>query len=129
MTVISAAALVDELGSAGNLPAGFGPLLQAVARERFISDHIWVDREPIDRVSQPDKWLRAVYSNSSLVTQFDDGRTRWPDVGEMPTCSASMPSTVVGMLHELDVRKGHSVLEIGTGTGFGAALPGSHRGR
>ncbi|MGH3514129.1 MAG: methyltransferase domain-containing protein [Pseudonocardiaceae bacterium] len=81
-----------------------------------------MDREPIDRASQYDRWIRAVYSNSAIVTQFDDGRTRWPTVGQIPTCSASMPSVVAGMLDHLDVKNGHSVLEIGTGTGFSAAL-------
>jgi protein-L-isoaspartate(D-aspartate) O-methyltransferase len=122
VTDASTETLVKELDSAGNLPAEFGPLLHAVAREWFIPDRIWVDREPIDRASRPHKWLRAVYSNSSIVTQFDDGRTRWPDVGEIPSCSASMPSTVAGMLDHLEAREGHSVLEIGTGTGFNAAL-------
>lgn len=122
MTIASTDTLVNELNSAGNLSAEFGHLLHAVRREWFIPDRIWVDRKPIGRASQPDMWMRAVYSNSAIVTQFDDGRTQWPEVGEIPTCSASMPSTVVGMLDHLDVRKGHSVLEVGTGTGFSAAL-------
>lgn len=122
MTVASIDTLVNELNSAESLPAEFSRLLHAVPRERFIPDRIWVDRKPIDRASQPDMWMRAVYSNSALVTQFDDGRTQWPDIGEIPTCSASMPSTVAGMLDHLDVTNGHSVLEIGTGTGFSAAL-------
>lgn len=122
MTGASPEALVKELDSAGCLPAGFGPLLQAVPRGWFIPDRIWVDRQPVDRVAQPDTWLRAVYSNTVVVTQFDDGRTQWPEPGEIPTCSASMPSAVVGMLSQLGVKSGHSVLEIGTGTGFNAAL-------
>lgn len=115
-------ALVEELDSAGVLPAGFGPLLRAVRREWFIPDRVWVDRKPVDRLAEPDTWLRAVYSNTVLVTQFDDGRTRWPETGAIPTCSASMPSAVAGMLHQLDVQNGHCVLEVGTGTGFNAAL-------
>lgn len=122
MTIASTDTLVKELDSAGKFPAEFGPLLHAVARDRFIPDQIWVNREPIDRARRPDKWLKAVYSNTAIVTQFDDGRTLWPDVGKIPTCSASMPSTVAGMLDALDVKNGHSVLEIGTGTGFSAAL-------
>ncbi|MGH3912563.1 MAG: methyltransferase domain-containing protein [Pseudonocardiaceae bacterium] len=113
---------MKELDSAGHLPVGFGPRLQAVPREWFIPDQVWVDRQPVDRASQPDTWLHAVYSNTVIVTQFDDGRTHWPEVGEVPTCSASMPSAVAGMLHHLDVEDGQSVLEIGTGTGFNAAL-------
>lgn len=122
MTTAGTDALVKELDSAGDLPVGFGPLLHAVPREWFIPDRIWVDRKPIDRLAQPGKWLHAVYSDTVVVTQFDDGRTPWPQTGEIPTCSASMPSAVAGMLSQLDVQHGHSVLEIGTGTGFNAAL-------
>jgi protein-L-isoaspartate O-methyltransferase len=114
--------LIAELDSAGDLPAGFGPLLAAVPRARFLPDRIWVRREPIDRVAEPDRWSRAVDSDESIVTQFDDGRTAWPDVGRLPTCSASMPSVVVAMLAALRVRPGHRILELGTGTGFNAAL-------
>jgi protein-L-isoaspartate(D-aspartate) O-methyltransferase len=115
-------ALVAALDSAGDLPAGFGRVLEAVPREHFIPDHVWVDREPIDRATEPDRWLKAVYRDEAIVTQFDDGRTEWPDAGDRPTCSASMPSVVAGMVDALRVSPGHSVLEAGTGTGYNAAL-------
>jgi protein-L-isoaspartate O-methyltransferase len=119
---VSVRDLIAELDAAGELPAGFGPLLRAAPRTMFLPDRVWVDREPIDRAAEPERWLRAVCSDESVVTQFDDGRTVWPDVGELPTCSASMPSVVVGMLAALRVRPGQRVLELGTGTGFNAAL-------
>jgi protein-L-isoaspartate O-methyltransferase len=104
------------------MPAGFGPLLEAVPREHFIPDRVWVKREPLDRKAEPDKWFHAVYTDQSIVTQYDDGRAQWPDAGDLPTCSASQPSVVLGMLGELHVKQGLSVLEIGTGTGYNAAL-------
>lgn len=115
-------ALVKELDSAGDLPAGFGSLMEAVPRERFIPGRIWVDGQPIDRAEEPARWLAAVYGDHSIVTQYDDGQTSWPEVGRIPTSSASMPSVVVGMLAALDVSAGQSVLELGTGTGYNAAL-------
>jgi protein-L-isoaspartate O-methyltransferase len=78
--------------------------------------------EPVDRVTEPERWLTNVYSDRVIVTQFDDGLTPWPKAGDRPTCSASMPTVVAAMLRALEVQPGQAVLEIGTGTGFNAAL-------
>ncbi|SDP76145.1 Protein-L-isoaspartate O-methyltransferase [Actinopolyspora xinjiangensis] len=121
-------ALIEELHSAGDLPAECRSALEAVPREWFIPARMWVQEtedepyQPVDRAEEPARWARAVYSNRVIVTQFDDGATEWPEVGDRPTCSASMPSVVVGMLAELDARPGHVVFEVGTGTGWSAAL-------
>ncbi|MGO1050376.1 methyltransferase domain-containing protein [Crossiella sp. CA198] len=121
-------ALAAKLRSGGDLPAERASIFETVARELFVQDRIWVQQtddgpyQPIDRAIEPERWLAAVYSNRVIVTQFDDGHTTWPDSGYRPTSSASMPSAVAGMLAELDVQPGHSVLEIGTGTGYNAAL-------
>jgi protein-L-isoaspartate(D-aspartate) O-methyltransferase len=105
-----------------------GPAFLAVDRASFIPDRIWCQIEddgpyaPIDADSEPARWAGMAHSDRVIVTQFDDGRVTWPQVGHRPTCSASMPSAVTAMLTELDVQPGQSVLEIGTGTGYNAAL-------
>ncbi|WP_370970238.1 methyltransferase domain-containing protein [Amycolatopsis sp. cg9] len=77
-------------------------------------------------------WLEAAYSRDVLVTQLDDDPDRWArarrdgPVAGTPTSSSSMPSIMAIMLEELRVRDGDRVLEIGTGTGYNAALL-SHR--
>lgn len=67
-----------------------------------------------------DAWLDEVYSDSTLVVQ----RRLAPDGGAaaLPTSSSTMPSLMIEMLETLEVRDGHRVLEIGTGTGYNVAL-------
>ncbi|WP_405365596.1 methyltransferase domain-containing protein [Kitasatospora sp. NBC_00039] len=60
-------------------------------------------------------WLREVYANRVLVTEVDD-------VGGTATSSSTLPSLMADMLDALDIRLGDRVLEIGTGTGYNAAL-------
>ncbi|WP_415950420.1 methyltransferase domain-containing protein [Streptomyces sp. KLOTTS4A1] len=63
------------------------------------------------------RWLEGVYSDAPLATRVRDGEL---------VSSSSQPSLMAKMLAELDVRDGQSVLEIGAGTGYNAALL-SHR--
>lgn len=65
------------------------------------------------------EWLDAVYSDTSLVVQCAIAPgTDLP----FPTSSSTMPSLMVRMLQLLEVIDGSSVLEIGTATGYNAAL-------
>lgn len=110
------------------IPDGWADAVGAVQRALFIPARIWVydetnEPQPIDRDLDPQRWWQVVNSDTALMTQFDNGATVWPDTsGDRPTSSASQPSLVLSMLAALDVHDGHRVLEIGTGTGYHAAL-------
>jgi len=58
-------------------------------------------------------WLAEVYSDTTLITQVTPRTV---------TSSGTMPSLLATMLQALDVRDGQRVLQIGTGTGYTAAL-------
>ncbi|MGW6458529.1 methyltransferase domain-containing protein [Streptomyces sp. NPDC055078] len=72
-----------------------------------------------------ERWLDAVYSDQTLVTALDPdtaeqvGERAWTGVA---TSSSTQPGLMAGMLEDLAVLDGHRVLEIGTGTGYNAAL-------
>ncbi|MFJ9693801.1 methyltransferase domain-containing protein [Kitasatospora sp. NPDC101183] len=91
----------------------------AVPRHHFLPELIWLDDglggyEPCDLPTDHERWFEEVYSDIPIVTRVDEDL--WP------SSSASAPSVVVRMLRDLDLRPGMKVLEIGTGTGWNAAL-------
>ncbi|WP_251070493.1 methyltransferase domain-containing protein [Streptomyces sp. ISL-96] len=95
----------------------------AVPRHRFLPEQIWVGDglEPCHWSVAPETWHNAAYADEPAVTQINDGHD--PGDGDRwPSCSASAPSIVFRMLDILDVKDGHKVLEIGTGTGWNAGL-------
>ena len=59
-------------------------------------------------------FLAAVYSDTSLITRFN--------AAGIATSSSTQPSLMTIMLERLDIHDGHTVLEIGTGSGYNAAL-------
>jgi protein-L-isoaspartate O-methyltransferase len=80
---------------------------EAVPREAFLSR--------VDVGARSDEeWLRAVYRPRTYVTRRD--------TNGVPCSSGTMPSVVAVMLEWLGVEDGCRVLEIGTGTGYSAAL-------
>src|SRR5205807_4637125 len=73
------------------------------------------------------EWRVGVYSARALITQIDGDdanveRARTGRVNGLATSSSSAPSLMASMLDALAVAEGHRVLEIGTGTGYNAAL-------
>ncbi|MFR9726050.1 methyltransferase domain-containing protein [Streptomyces sp. MS19] len=121
--------LASALTATGALTADWLPTFLAVPRELFVPDRIWPGiadgtRQTglVDRAREPGAWLRAVYSDIPLTTQWDEGRHTGDGLGTTPTSSSSMPRMVVSMLADLEVGEGHGVLEVGTGTGWNAAL-------
>jgi protein-L-isoaspartate(D-aspartate) O-methyltransferase len=119
--------LVDQLAANGSVRSReVRRAFTEVPRENFVprfhqnhsAGRRWVDgTDPRQR----DEWLRGVYTDEVLVVQTRPA----PDLvdpGGAPTSSSSMPSVMAGMLEALDLRAGQRVLEIGTGTGYNAAL-------
>ncbi|MCX5078633.1 DUF5713 family protein [Streptomyces sp. NBC_00513] len=103
------------------------------AEQPFVPARIWpgipagTEQNPlVDRDVDPDAWLRAVYSDIPLTTQWDDGKHSGDGFGRTPSSSNSQPCMVFGTLADLDIKDSHKVLEIGTGTGWNAGLL-SHR--
>ncbi|MFK8906847.1 methyltransferase domain-containing protein [Streptomyces sp. YS-3] len=99
----------------------------AVARHRFVADTVWIEEpagyHPFTRSADPARWLSLVYDpREALVTQVDDGLDPSCAPGRMPTSSISALNAVFTMLAESDLHPGHQVLEIGSGTGYNAAL-------
>ncbi|MFC8449469.1 ATP-grasp peptide maturase system methyltransferase [Kitasatospora sp. NPDC057223] len=125
-------ALADRLAAAGHLTTpGSRAAVEATPRELFLhpgvflptDDGRWQPRTQLG--TNPTEWARIAYLDESLVTQLDNHLTAdqvaQPLAG-FPTSSSTTPVTVVAMIEALDLHDGHTVLEIGTGTGYSTAL-------
>lgn len=105
-----ATAMTEKLITTGELTSpAWQRALTDTPRHVFVSDHSLAD----------------AYSQDALVTQWRAADKRG---NRRPTSSASAPGAVAVMLEWLDVQDHHRVLEIGTGTGYNAALLCHHLG-
>ncbi|WP_432745001.1 methyltransferase domain-containing protein [Streptomyces sp. JH002] len=98
-----------------------------VPREKFAPHTVWRWSDggwrPLNRREDPEGWAELVYRpGAALITQIDDGAPVADGAGIGATSSMSSADVVLNMLAALDLRPGHSVLEIGSGTGYNAAL-------
>lgn len=125
------ARLTDSLLAAGVLrDRRWAEAFRQVPRHAFLPgffvqrpDGAW---EPVT-AEHPDH-LALAYRNDVCVTQLDNDDRAWEQalvtgaVTGVPTSSSSMPTIMAIMLEALAVAPGDRVLEIGTGTGYNAAL-------
>lgn len=125
-------ALAGRLKAEGALTSPeLSAAVEAVPRELFLHPGVFLPGEggnwrPVTALgTTPEDWLDIVYADQSLATQLDGHLTadRTPEpVAGVPTSSSTRPMTVVGMIEEAEPSVGHTVLEIGTGTGYSTAL-------
>ncbi len=120
--------LADELTDSGQLPDEWRDAFRSVPRHVFVPRFYEQDPrtghwQAIDGANPADagSWLDAVYSDRTLITALVDEHGPW-GVQQLPVSSSTLPSLMLRMLAELDPSDGDRVVEIGTGTGYNAAL-------
>lgn len=99
--------------------------VEAVLREAFIPEVIWVHRGdgwsvPVRRDEEPERWAELARSGDSIVIQMDDGKAT--DKGAWPTSSSTAPEGMIALIDALELEPGMRVMEIGTGSGYNAAV-------
>lgn len=124
--------LADALTASGDLTdQAWRQAMHAVPRHLFIPERgfampCYYEQGPpartIDRNTDPEGWWNAVYSNMSVITQRDDGASDPASAEGSASSSNSAPGVVFPFLELLRPTKGERILDIGTGTGWTAAL-------
>jgi protein-L-isoaspartate(D-aspartate) O-methyltransferase len=113
-------AMLDDTFRRYGAPEGLPPRLRnavaATPRHGFVHRFRVGDGPLRDLDAEPDQTLPAVYSDQ--VMRHVDA------AGELLPSSNSQPSYVLWLLHLLDLKPGQTVLEIGSGSGWLAAVMG-----
>ncbi|WP_052849519.1 ATP-grasp peptide maturase system methyltransferase [Streptomyces avicenniae] len=126
--------LAERLAEGGHVTSpGWRSAVDAVPRHAFLSTGVFrpvpgsapTSYTPTLADEQSEAWLALCYADETLVTQI--AGTVLPQditgsIARQPSSSSTLPSLMLDMLEALDVEDGHRVLEIGTGTGYNAAL-------
>ncbi|MDY0816098.1 ATP-grasp peptide maturase system methyltransferase [Kitasatospora purpeofusca] len=125
-------ALAGRLAAAGHLTTPqLRAAVEATPRELFLHPGVFLPTDdghwqPVTQLgTDPAEWARIAYLDESLVTQLDNHLTAdqaSEPLAGFPTSSSTTPVTVVAMIEALDLHDGHTVLEVGTGTGYSTAL-------
>ncbi|WP_327636475.1 methyltransferase domain-containing protein [Kribbella sp. NBC_00482] len=78
------------------------------------------------RTPQPDQPWAEAYADETLVTRVGALHADNADLSDrptgLPTSSSTLPGLIVRMLHLLDPHEQDQVLDVGTGSGYSAAL-------
>lgn len=127
--------LAKDLAEQGSLRSPrWRRAFEEVPRHEYVPRFFrWADNHCFEAVdpAAPDA-LQEVYRDTTLVTQINGNDDAWERSRQqgplpgVPTSSSTQPALMALMLEALDVHDGQRVLEIGTGTGYNAALL-SHR--
>ncbi|MCZ4125589.1 methyltransferase domain-containing protein [Streptomyces sp. H39-S7] len=113
--------LVGRIVAAGALPdPAWRAAFERVPRHLFVPEYFSPRPGGYERLAGDDpdpqeraRWLTGAYEDVPLVTRVQDGRL---------ISSSSQPSLMASMAGALRVSEGLTVLEIGAGTGYNAAL-------
>ncbi|WP_234357032.1 methyltransferase domain-containing protein [Streptomyces sp. NBRC 110028] len=112
-------AAMDQRGAWPGRSPWIRTAVAEVPRHAFAPDRLWRWNGrayvPIDRGTAFEAWAAEVYGSpdTAAVTEISGGA---------PSSSLSAQGIVVDMLDRLLLEPGHRVLELGTGTGWNAAL-------
>jgi protein-L-isoaspartate O-methyltransferase len=122
-----AEALTAELDVSAEWKAAFANVPRHVFVPRFFRNRPELGWTAVDQ--SDDDYLDLVYQDQALITQLDGDPETWDKLraegiylGGQVTSSSSAPGLMAAMLDALRIEPGMTVLEVGTGTGYNAAV-------